>query len=79
MTLKPGFYRTAAVFSVISAITTLGLIIRDSIGGVVQTDTLRLQPPFNANVQANVGRPQVVEGVTDEELATVLQEMGANG
>ena len=26
MTLKPGFYRTAAVFSAISAITTLGLI-----------------------------------------------------
>jgi hypothetical protein len=35
-------------------ITTLGLIIRDSTNTIVQTDSLRLAPPFNANVQANV-------------------------
>jgi 3-dehydroquinate synthetase len=27
----------------------------------------------------DVGRPCVVEGVTDEELTTVLREMGASG
>ena len=35
-------------------ITTLGLIIRDSIGNVVQMDSLRLSPPFTANAQASV-------------------------
>jgi len=35
-------------------ITTLGLIIRDSVGNVVQTDSLRLSAPFTANAQASV-------------------------
>jgi hypothetical protein len=35
-------------------ITTLGLIIRDSTNAILQTDTLRLSAPFNANVQASV-------------------------
>jgi len=35
-------------------ITTLGLIIRDSSGTIIQTDTVRLQSPFTANAQANV-------------------------
>ncbi|HVX41528.1 MAG TPA: hypothetical protein VHB25_18360 [Gemmatimonadaceae bacterium] len=37
------------------AIAKLGLIIRDSAGTIVQQDTLNLTPPFNANVQANIG------------------------
>lgn len=35
-------------------ITTLGLVIRDSTNAIVQTDSLRLPAPYNANVQANV-------------------------
>ena len=35
-------------------IKTLGLIIRDSTNAIVQTDSLQLAPPYNANVQATV-------------------------
>ena len=35
-------------------ITMLGLIIRDSTGVVIQTDTLRLSSPYTANAQASV-------------------------
>lgn len=36
------------------AITLVGLIIRDSTGAVIQRDSLKLSPPYGANVQANV-------------------------
>jgi hypothetical protein len=35
-------------------IATLGLIVRDSNNVIVQTDSLQLPPPYNANVQASV-------------------------
>ena len=35
-------------------ITMLGLIIRDSVGTPIQTDTFRLSAPYTANAQANV-------------------------
>jgi len=35
-------------------IATVGLIIRDSVGTIVQTDTVRLSTPYNANIQMNV-------------------------
>ena len=35
-------------------IATVGLIIRDSVGSVVQTDSVKLPAPYNANVQMNV-------------------------
>jgi hypothetical protein len=35
-------------------ITTLGVIIRDSSGTIVQTDSLMLPAPYNANVQASI-------------------------
>ena len=44
---------------------------------------IRLDKKFHGGLRfvllANVGRPEVVEGVGDEELRTVLQEMGASG
>ena len=43
----------------------------------------RLDKKFHGGIRfvllANVGRPEVVEGVGDEELRTVLEEMGASG
>jgi hypothetical protein len=45
---------SVAVHATGEGITTLGLIVRDSSNTVVQTDTLKLSAPFNANVQANV-------------------------
>jgi 3-dehydroquinate synthase len=43
----------------------------------------RLDKKFHGGVRfvllTDVGRPEVVEGVTDDELRTVLEEMGASG
>ncbi|HEX3867974.1 MAG TPA: hypothetical protein VHV78_14530, partial [Gemmatimonadaceae bacterium] len=36
-------------------ITTIGLVIRDSTNAIIQADTVKLPPPFNGNVQQNVG------------------------
>ena len=35
-------------------IASVGLIFRDTTGAVVQADTLKMPPPYNANVQTNV-------------------------
>ncbi|MDB4874717.1 MAG: hypothetical protein JWM41_1163 [Gemmatimonadetes bacterium] len=35
-------------------ITTVGLIIRDSTNAIIQTDSVTLAPPFNANVQTKI-------------------------
>jgi hypothetical protein len=35
-------------------ITTVGIIIRDSVNNIVQGDTIKLAPPFNANVQQTI-------------------------
>lgn len=51
---KSEFSDSVIVRATGEAITTLGLIIRDSANTIIQTDTLKLLPPFNANVQATV-------------------------
>lgn len=51
---KSEFSDSVIVRATGEAITTVGLIIRDSTNTIVQQDTLTLAPPFNANVQATV-------------------------
>ena len=52
---KSEYLDSVTVSATGDAIAKLGLIIRDSVGAIIQQDTLNLNPPFNANVQANIG------------------------
>jgi hypothetical protein len=51
---KTEFADSVPVSATGDAITLLGLIIRDSLNNVIQTDSLPLAPPFNANANAKV-------------------------
>jgi hypothetical protein len=52
---KSEFTDSVVVRATGEAITTVGLIIRDSTNTIIQRDSVRLSAPFNANVQATVG------------------------
>lgn len=52
---KAEFTDSVAVSATGQGIARVGLIIRDTTGTVVQTDTLKLPTPYNANVQTKVG------------------------
>jgi hypothetical protein len=52
--LKSEYLDSVQVKATGDNITTLGLIIRDSIGNVIQRDSLRLSSPYTANAQASV-------------------------
>jgi hypothetical protein len=51
---KSEFSDSVSVRATGDGITTVGLIIRDTTGAIVQTNTVPLPAPYNANVQANV-------------------------
>jgi hypothetical protein len=51
---KSEFSDSVLVRATGESITTVGLIIRDSSDVIIQQDTVKLPPPFNANVQQEV-------------------------
>ena len=51
---KSEFTDSVVVRATGDAITTVGLIIRDSTNAIIARDTVKLAPPFNANVQATI-------------------------
>lgn len=51
---KSEYADSVSVSAAGDGIATVGLILRDTLGNIVQQDSVRLPPPFNANVQANV-------------------------
>jgi hypothetical protein len=62
-------------------ITTVGVLIRDSTGAVVLTDTVKLTAPFNANAQANVGMnlPSRLQGTRLGITAFAIDQAGRVG
>ena len=51
---KSEFTDSVTVNATGDAITALGVIVRDSSNNIIQTDSLPLSPPFNANAKASV-------------------------
>ncbi len=51
---KSEYLDSVAVHATGDGIAMVGLIIRDSTNTIIQTDTLKLSSPYNANVDANV-------------------------
>ena len=51
---KSEYTDSVSVSATGDGIATVGLILRDSTGNVVLRDSVRLTPPYNANVQMNV-------------------------
>ena len=62
-------------------IATLGLLIRDSIGTLVFSDTVRLSQPYNANVEQNVplGLPPSFQGRRLGITAFAIDQAGRVG
>jgi hypothetical protein len=62
-------------------IAALGLIVRDSTNTIVQTDTLKLSAPYNANVLANVGLnlPPYLQGKKLGVTAFAVDQAGRVG
>ena len=62
-------------------IAQVGLIIRDSLGTVVQTDTVRLTAPYNANIQMNVALslPPALQGKRLGITAFAIDQAGRVG
>jgi hypothetical protein len=62
-------------------IAQVGLIIRDSLGTVVQTDTVRLSAPYNANIQMNVALslPPALQGKRLGITAFAIDQAGRVG
>jgi hypothetical protein len=63
------------------AITLLGVIVRDSIGNTVQTDSLQLPQPFNANAKGNVplNLPRTLQGQRLGITAFAVDQAGRVG
>jgi hypothetical protein len=63
------------------AITTVGLIIRDTTNSIVQRDTLKLTAPYNANVQALVplSLPPTMQGQRFGITAFAIDQSGRVG
>ena len=51
---KSEYTDSVSVSATGDGIALVGLILRDSLGNIVQQDSVRLAPPYNANVQTNV-------------------------
>lgn len=51
---KTEYTDSVSVSATGDGIALVGLILRDSVGNIVQQDSVRLTPPYNANVQMNV-------------------------
>ena len=62
-------------------IASVGLILRDSIGTIVQSDTVHLSAPFNANVQMNVALalPTSLQGRRMGVTAFAIDQAGRIG
>ena len=78
---KSEYSDSVAVHATGDGITTIGLIIRDSTGAIIQRDTVQLPPPFNANVQANIALalPPTLQGRKLGITAFAVDQAGRTG
>lgn len=78
---KSEFTDSVVVRATGEGITTVGLIIRDSTNSIIQRDTLKLAPPFNANVQATVplNLTPSLQGVRLGITAFAIDQAGRTG
>ncbi|MGH7616732.1 MAG: hypothetical protein ACREPM_05835 [Gemmatimonadaceae bacterium] len=78
---KSEFADSVSVRATGEAITTVGLIIRDSTNAIILSDTVKLAPPFNANVQQNValGLPPTQQGKRLGITAFAIDQAGRVG
>jgi hypothetical protein len=78
---KTEFADSVVVRATGEAITLVGLIIRDSLGTIIQTDSLKLSPPFNANVTATIplNLPPTLQGKKLGITAFAVDQAGRIG
>lgn len=78
---KSEYTDSVSVSATGDGIATVGLILRDSTGNVVLRDSVRLTPPYNANVQMNVplGLPASFQGVKLGVTAFAVDQAGRIG
>jgi hypothetical protein len=78
---KTEFADSVTVSATGDAITTLGVIVRDSNNAVVATDSLPLAPPFNANAKGNVplNLPRTLQGQRLRITAFAVDQAGRIG
>jgi hypothetical protein len=78
---KNEFSDSVTVRATGDGIATLGLLIRDSVGTLVFSDTVRLSQPYNANVQQNValGLPPALQGRRLGITAFAIDQAGRVG
>ena len=78
---KSEYTDSVSVSATGDGIATVGLILRDSTGNVVLRDSVRLTPPYNANVQMNVplGVPASFQGVKLGVTAFAVDQAGRIG
>jgi hypothetical protein len=78
---KSEYSDSVTVHATGDAITTVGIIIRDSTGSIIQRDTVKLAPPYNANVQANIALalPPSQQGKKLNITAFAVDQAGRTG
>jgi Bacterial Ig domain len=78
---KSEYSDSVVVHATGEAITTVGLIIRDSTNAIIQRDTVQLPPPFNANVQATIALalPPTQQGKKLGITAFAVDQAGRTG
>jgi hypothetical protein len=79
--IKSEYLDSVVVNATGDAITTVGLIIRDTTNTIVQRDTLKLSAPYNANVQATVplALPPTMQGKRLGITAFAIDQSGRVG
>ena len=78
---KSEYSDSVSVSATGDGIATVGLIVRDSAGTIVQRDSVRLTPPYNANVQQNVplNLPTTYQGMKLGITAFAVDQAGRVG
>jgi hypothetical protein len=78
---KSEYSDSVTVHATGDGITIVGLIIRDSTGAIIQRDTVKLAPPYNANVQSNIalGLAPTLQGKKLRITAFAVDQSGRTG
>ena len=78
---KSEYSDSVSVSATGDGIATVGLIIRDTTGTIVQRDSVRFTPPYNANMQTNVplDLPKTFQGAKLGVTAFAVDQAGRIG